>query len=89
MIFLMYGIHAWLMKMGGQYDICYPNTREKGGPTFFSTGLKTVDSMTMKEWLELAQKNCPHANKTTPYDDKSIAFFKWPNVKRYIEQEVT
>lgn len=88
-LFLMYGIHAWPIKIGGMYDILYPNTKENGGPKFHQTNLSALDNISLKEWLEIGRKNCPEQNLCQPYDDKSIGFFKWPNVKKAINSEIS
>lgn len=85
-IFLSYGIDAWLMKLGGKYDICYPNSRENGCPVFISTGVGKVDAFTAKRWLELAASNAPKAN----ISERGIVYdgYKWwGNLNQYIDNE--
>lgn len=79
-IFSVYGLHAEVCKWGGYYDIMYRNSKENGGPKFVTTGVKKIDSMTAKKWLELADKHCPEKNR----GEKDIL---WTEYKKYVELE--
>lgn len=79
-IWSVYGIHAMLVKYGQRYDICYPSPREQGGPIFIANVARTVQDMTAKRWLELADQNCPDRNRK----GKDIL---WTEMKKYVEKE--
>ena len=53
-----HGIKANLIKFGGQYDLIYPRSDDEK-PIIVSTGLNTLDGMTIKGWIEFATKHKP------------------------------
>jgi hypothetical protein len=79
-LFSVYGINAMLVKYGGKYDICFPNSRENGGPRFIQTNARCVDAFTCKYWLELASSNCPEANRM----EKGLL---WLEMTGYVNKE--
>ena len=42
---------GWPVKWGNQYGICYPDGR------MVDTGLSTISSQTLREWVNFAKKN--------------------------------
>lgn len=84
-LFLVYGINAWPMKLGGLWHILYGGSQS---PVIFNTGQRCLDNCSFKDWLEIGQKNMPAHAKCDPYEDPGYtSFFKWPNVKKYVENE--
>lgn len=85
-LFLVHGINAWPAKIGGRWHILYGGSES---PKIFNTGEHSLDKLSLKDWLEIVQKNMPEYSKCNPYDDLGyLSFFGWPNVKKYIQEEV-
>lgn len=80
-LFLMHGIHAWPIKIGGRYELLFPAEK----PVFVSTDTNKLYSWSLKTWLSFADKNCPLENRTTAYGEDLQRWFGWPAINKHLK----